>query len=250
VHGAIDAFTLEAVVAAARARRLWVAAHLDRVGAAEAARMGVDTIEHGSGIEWDGGSIHDDNARDALARTLAAAGTALTPTLVVAEHAFILPRLVGEDHPSLELFPWLVRRWWITSQIANAGAASLSAGEERRRRVRLARMQRFVARFAAAGGRVLAGSDAPAFLVAHGHGLHRELELLVESGLSWEQALTAATRDAAIVLDMQGEVGLLEAGHRADLLLVSGDPSRDGIGAVRRVVYVLMDGRVLRGRRV
>jgi imidazolonepropionase-like amidohydrolase len=250
VHGGIDAAMLEAVVAAAHARGLWVAAHLDRVRAADAARLRVDTIEHGSGIDWDGGSVQDDVARDALARELAASGVAITPTLVVAEHAFTLPRLVAGDDPSLALFPWVVRRCWITSQIANAKAARLSAAEERLRRARLARLERFVARFAAAGGRVLAGSDAPAFLVPHGEGLQRELELLAEAGLGWEGALTAATRDAAEAIDMSGEIGLLQPGHRADLMLVSGDPGRDGIAVVRRVVYVVMDGRVLRGRRV
>src|SRR5688572_15524315 len=250
VHGGINAATLEAVVKAAHARGLWVAAHLDQVGAAAAARLRVDTIEHGSGIDWDGGSVQDDVARDALARELAGSGVALTPTLVVAQHAFTLPRMVAGDDPSLELFPWVVRRCWITSQIANAKAARLSAEEESRRRARLARLQRFVARFAAAGGRVLAGSDAPAFLVPHGEGLQRELELLAESGLGWEGALTAATRDAAQAIDMQGEVGLLDAGQRADLVLVSGDPGRHGIEVIRRVIYVLMDGRVVRGRRV
>ncbi|MGH9868178.1 MAG: amidohydrolase family protein [Candidatus Polarisedimenticolia bacterium] len=250
VHGGIDAGTLEAVLSAARERGLWVAAHLETIAASDAARLGVSTIEHASGIDWDGGSIRDDNARDALARSLAATRVAITPTLVVSEHAFTMPRLLDVNDPSLQYFPWLVRRGWIASQLANASAARLSPEEELRRRTRLVRQQRFVARFEAAGGRVLAGSDAPAFLVAHGDGLLRELELLAEAGLTWDAALEAATSEAAAALGRHGDLGTLAPGARADLLLISGDPDRLGIAAIRRTAWVILDGRVVLRRSI
>ncbi len=248
VHGPVTPATLASIVKEAKARGLWVAAHLDGVGALDAAHLGVDTIEHVSGVDWEGAAVRDDNARDSLARELAVSGVAITPTLVVAEHAYTMPRLLATDDPSLAHFPWLVRRGWIASQIANASAARLSADEESRRRVRLARRQRFVGRFAAAGGRVLAGSDAPAFLVAHGSGLHRELELLVDSGLTWDDALASATRDAAAMLRRPAEIGTLAPGARGDLLLVAGDPSREGIQVIHNVVFVVMDGRMVHRR--
>ncbi|WP_242453962.1 amidohydrolase family protein [Bailinhaonella thermotolerans] len=77
-----------------------------------------------------------------------------------------------------------------------------------------------------AGVPLLAGTDATPFVPGHGTGLHRELELLTEAGLSAEAALAAATGVTArhFGLDDRGRVA---PGLRADLVLVEGDPTRD-----------------------
>ncbi|MEV0624597.1 amidohydrolase family protein [Nonomuraea wenchangensis] len=77
-----------------------------------------------------------------------------------------------------------------------------------------------------AGVPLLAGTDATPFTPAHGAGLHRELELLTEAGLSPEEALAAATSLPArhFGLDDRGRIA---PGLRADLVLVEGDPTRD-----------------------
>lgn len=114
----------------------------------------------------------------------------------------------------------------------------------------LRRLQAFVGRFHRAGGRVLAGTDAPAFLVAPGFDYHRELELLEQSGLAREAVLEAATRSAAIALGRDDTVGRLLPGMAADLIIVDGDPigGEHGIGVTRRVVLVAKDGRLLLDR--
>jgi len=243
VHWGIDTEVLRAVVAAAHARGLWVAAHLDRVDATDAARAGIDTIEHLSGFDWDAPDP-DGAAADRLAAALLENGTAVTSTLVVAEHAFTLPELARGDDPALAYFPWLTRRFWISSQLANASATHLTPGETQARRDRLERMMRFVGLFHHAGGRVLAGTDAPAFLVAPGFDLHRELELLVEAGLSPADALTAATGAAAASLGQGDRLGGTRAGMRADLVLVEGDPLSD-IAATRDIRMVIQGGHIL-----
>lgn len=101
----------------------------------------------------------------------------------------------------------------------------------------LAAMRRFVGRFHARGGRVLAGSDWDAL---PGLALHRELALLVASGLSPADALAAATREAARVLG-RPDLGTLEPGRRADLVLVDGDPLRR-IEDTRRIWRVVKGG--------
>jgi imidazolonepropionase-like amidohydrolase len=106
-----------------------------------------------------------------------------------------------------------------------------------------ARLQERVAEFHAAGGRVVAGSDAGVPGVPFGGGLHRELELLVSSGLTPAEALQAATSEAAAVLRTD-EVGVIEPGRAADLVAVDGDPLAD-IRAVRNVIMVLRDGRLV-----
>jgi len=254
VHAGIDATTLRAVVEAARARGLWVAAHLDRVSAAQAAELGVDTIEHGSGIDLDEGLAASRQRREAM-EAMVARRVALTPTLVVAEHAVMLGRLARGDEPmpdTLAYVPRFFRRFWISSQIANAAAAHLSDDEIARRRARLRRLEEFTAAFHAAGGHVLVGTDAPAFLVVPGFDMHRELELLGEAGLRPDQALAAATSEAAAALGRSGDLGALSPGMRGDLLVVSGDPLAAGrvLGATRDIVLVVKDGRVARERPV
>lgn len=94
-----------------------------------------------------------------------------------------------------------------------------------------------------AGGRVVAGSDAGMPGVGFGPGLHRELALLVEAGLTPQEALLAATRHAADVLDAD-HLGTIAPGAAADLLVVRGDPTQD-ITAIEEVAMVLRDGRVV-----
>jgi hypothetical protein len=94
---------------------------------------------------------------------------------------------------------------------------------------------------AAAGVRIGAGTgsgggfDAP---------LPRELELLVAAGLSPSAALLAATRDAAVALRAERDLGTLEPGKLADLVLVAGRPW-ERIEDVRAVRLVIQAGRVV-----
>jgi imidazolonepropionase-like amidohydrolase len=83
---------------------------------------------------------------------------------------------------------------------------------------------------------LLAGTDPPNATVVHGVSLHRELELLVECGLSPAQALAAATKSTADVFQLNDR-GRIVPGRRADLVLVRGDPTRD-ITATRDILRV------------
>lgn len=77
-----------------------------------------------------------------------------------------------------------------------------------------------------AGVPILAGSDAPNPGTVHGASIHRELELLVEAGLSPIEALRAATSLPAKHFGLSDR-GKIEPGVRADILLVHGDPTKD-----------------------
>lgn len=78
----------------------------------------------------------------------------------------------------------------------------------------------------AAGVPLLAGTDAPNPATAHGVSLHEELQILVEAGFTPEEALHAATALPDAIYHL-GDRGHARAGDRADLLLVSGDPTKD-----------------------
>ena len=89
----------------------------------------------------------------------------------------------------------------------------------------------------ASGVTIANGSDIGVF--PHGQNA-RELELLVEQGLSPAEALRAATRTAARVLGRE-DLGTIRAGARADLVACTGDPTRS-ISALRTVRLVVKDG--------
>ena len=76
----------------------------------------------------------------------------------------------------------------------------------------------------------------------------RELELVVEAGLSPRAAIRAATRDAAAHLGILDQVGTVEAGKTADLVLVDGDPLGD-ISALWNTELVLKAGQIVVDKR-
>jgi imidazolonepropionase-like amidohydrolase len=98
-----------------------------------------------------------------------------------------------------------------------------------------------VARFHKAGARLATGTDSPFYWMPWG--LHRELEEFVASGLSPLEAITAATLNAAIVLKAENEIGTIETGKLADLVILDESPLED-IRNTRRIWKVIQGGRI------
>ena len=101
-----------------------------------------------------------------------------------------------------------------------------------------------VAQLHKAGVPILAGTDAnqtPRAAVEHGEALHRELELLVDAGLSNKEALQGATSLAAQGFRL-GDRGVIVVGKRADLVLVNGNPL-ENIAATKSVRMVWIAGK-------
>lgn len=103
-------------------------------------------------------------------------------------------------------------------------------------KLKLAHAQAAVGALHRAGVPILAGTDAPSPGLAHGLSLHRELELLVLSGLTPLEALASATSEPARAFGFHDR-GRVTEDRRADLVLVSGDPTVD-IQATRDIVGV------------
>lgn len=112
-------------------------------------------------------------------------------------------------------------------------------------RGRMKRMGRSVRKQHEAGVPIVLGSDSgnwPVFLTEfHGPTTLRELELLGEAGLTPTEALTAGTYQAAKMLGIETEVGLIVPGMRADLVVLRGDVTAD-LSAIWEAQLVVHDG--------
>ena len=96
----------------------------------------------------------------------------------------------------------------------------------------------------AAASNNVAGSGSGQQFVIHGPGIHRELALLVQAGLTPGEALQSATGRAAAALGAANRIGMLKPGMEANLLLVDGNPLRD-ITATERISMIVFRGERL-----
>jgi hypothetical protein len=176
--------------------------------------------------------------------------TALTDSLIrlmVKRRVWLEPALVNEElaltsteqlrrHPGARFTRRPAERW-------RDGYASPEGAELERVRKSVDAQKRFVRRFHDAGGMVIAGTGGVPF---NGAGIHDELRLLVEAGLTPTEALRAATFDAARALRVSDRVGKVAVGTFADLLLLDADPT-DDIRNTARIAAVMLDGRFIDG---
>ncbi len=89
---------------------------------------------------------------------------------------------------------------------------------------------------------IVLGTDAP--MIPAGEAFHREVELLREAGLSPRQIIRAATGNAAYHMGLEEEVGTVEPGKVADIIIVDGDPL-DEPAALKNVELVIQGGKIV-----
>jgi len=92
-----------------------------------------------------------------------------------------------------------------------------------------------------AGVTLVTGTDAGNPLTLHGPGVHREMQLWVQAGISPADALQAATYNGARLLGAANRIGLIQPGYEASLLLVDGNPLQE-ISATERISALLFKG--------
>lgn len=157
--------------------------------------------------------------------------TVIDPTLVIYEEQLRPARL-----PYAEFDPGAAKvAPELAEQIRNTG---VFASGEAAAKVEFDEMLAVVGALHKAGIPIVAGTDQ----TIPGHSLHRELELYVKAGFTPMEALQAATSVPAAVMHIDGDVGTITVGKRADILVVDGNPL-DRIENLRNIVMVIADGR-------
>ena len=105
------------------------------------------------------------------------------------------------------------------------------------------KQEQFVGMCNQAGVRIIAGTDGPGIgSQLPGFGLHRELELLIASGLSPAEALRAATSTAAQALGKEDQLGTIAPGRLADMVVLDADPL-EGVQNLAKIRLVVARGK-------
>lgn len=230
---------IRVAVEIAHARGLPVTSHLEIVDASDAIRAGVDGVEHATSFgtallplreaeKYRQAVLADNNARRegryqvwskidldspraaALFKLIVDRGTVVSPTLAVFE------RQPGDKD---------------TTEVHVRGFKQMEA---------------FVGRAFRAGATVVVGSHSDVPHAKRGWAYQRELELLVESGLTPMQAIVAGTLANAKFFHAADRLGSIEPGKSADLLLIEGDPLKN-ISNMRNVKRVMLNGNWISG---
>ncbi|MEX1296231.1 MAG: amidohydrolase family protein [Candidatus Limnocylindrales bacterium] len=145
----------------------------------------------------------------------------------------------------LERGTWLVPTLVAPQGVVDAieAGASLPPAVEEKARAAVETHRTAIARAVEAGVRIAMGTDSG--ITAHGQNL-AELSLMVECGLTPPAALEATTRSAAQLMGLDADLGTIEPGKLADLVVLEGDPYRFD-GYRDRVIEVWQAGRLVVG---
>jgi len=166
-------------------------------------------------------------------------------TLAVYE-SFGRRRIIDPEFYAIPLYRDTAPPWFV-DDLKKEAARALSEDEQKGVQSvgsRLKEAETNALKLMRAGILVTAGTDAPYPGDPLGEGIHRELELLVEAGFTPLEAITAATKNAALFMNAGAEWGTLEPGKTADLLILSGRPDRS-IGDTRKIEAVIKAGKVI-----
>lgn len=180
----------------------------------------------------------------AVIQTLVDKDTWQVPTMALMQ-AFKTPFIVEESWIStFDTLPEPTRSSWKKS--VNGFKASLQNPSESMQQLSevMGWKNSLVSQMAEAGVRFMAGTDAPIFYFTPGFSLHKELEYLVAAGMSPMQVLDAATLAPAEYLGLQDQLGTIEKGMRADLLLLDANPLED-ISNTQAIQAVVKNGVLL-----
>ncbi|MFL6208141.1 MAG: amidohydrolase family protein [Pyrinomonadaceae bacterium] len=239
VHDNVPRPSYFALIDEARRLRLPVAGHVPTsITAAEAAAAGQKSIEHSTGLD---DAKADHSKAEALIAIFKRNRTWLCPTLIMRSNYAALDDPKFADDPRLKYVKPAWKNRWLNMTRA---AINTPAGEWVKRREIIGREKALVGKMQQAGVGILAGTDDANPYSFVGFGLHDELALLVEAGLTPMQALQAATLNPAKFFNQLDSLGTIEKGKLADLVLLNANPLAN-IRNTQRINAVVVNGRYL-----
>jgi imidazolonepropionase-like amidohydrolase len=257
IHPGLDDEEFVAIAATAKALGMPFAGHVPvAVGLERALASGMASIDHLDGymaalmpahFDASGGyggffdvllaGDADESGIAALAAATAAAGTWSVPTETLVEQLIDeVPASELQNRVEMQYVPGATIDRWLEAKRQQQQERGFSA-DVAAKAIRIRRA--LIRELHTAGAGILLGSDAPQVFNVPGFSLHRELELLVASGLTPFAALRAGTADAARFLGLN--TGVIEPGRDADLVLLDSNPLED-ISSTRRVHGVMLRG--------
>jgi imidazolonepropionase-like amidohydrolase len=189
---------------------------------------------------WESIDYLDEKKIPELARLTVDANPFVTPTLHLFKFTFGKGRTDESflAQPDIRFYPQkTVEQWTRASKRYLSTAAPI---EKREKFIRI--RNQIVKAIYDAGGKIMAGSDTPEWLMLYGHTLHLELIDLRDAGLSNYAALETATRNPAMFLGLLEQAGTIAEGKRGDLVLLDANPLEDIANTQKRA------GVMIRGR--
>lgn len=269
-HSRFPPESVAVLVEAAHAKNIPVIGHLQRTSTVQAIRLGVDQVTHAA--DWSPDMLRPENrAAYAAARAangpikarldwlelldldspevsaaieaLRSSGTSMDPTLVAYDSKFRDPASPRyRANPYVDRIPTLSDDWRQCQAIAEDWTQA-----DYGRWTRLwPKLLEYVRRLHDAGVLLTTGSDVTNPWVIPGESIHQEMEFLVESGIPPSEVLRMSGENAARALG-RGNIGIVEDGRRADLILLSADP-RISISNTRSIDWVMQGGRIVSRR--
>ncbi len=245
VYAYLNIETYKAIIDEANKQQIKVVGHIPdafKGNLKDAFLNGFSLVAHAEELTNYAVNYSEEEAK-AMAKLLKENGTWLSPTLITMEMILSQVKSLNELKalPSLQYVHPLLQSKWLTANKYN----KMSSPED------IAHFEKYV-KFnlllvntcKEAGVPIVAGTDAGVSGVVAGFSLHDELELLVQAGLNTEEALKSATTLPAQWLGIDKQIGTIETGKFADLVLLDENPLED-IKNTRKIAGVFINGKWL-----
>ncbi len=242
---------LAEVVRLAHKKNIKVTGHLCSVTYREAADLGIDNLEHGFWVSSDFEKNKKEDQCNNPAQSISINAMDEKSAEIKELMAYLIKKNVTitstlpvfEPYTGREVFPGGAEEAMNT--VIREGIEKSYAGvvgKDSSGRAMFKKEMAWEKQFVEMGGRLMAGIDPTgAGRVIPGYADRHSLELLVEAGFSFSQAVKICSLNAAEYLGRDKEIGTIEIGKKADLVLINGDPLKD-IKTVRNTEIVFKNG--------
>jgi len=245
----------------AHRRGLPITGHLGRTTWTDAARMGIDGVEHAA--PWSRAYVKatdrdampdnmfgrvywlehlDESAIDEMIGALVEHHVVVDPTLMATmQTKFWADNRRWTENPDLAFVPESVRKGWAAGGFTKDWTPSQFAEAKRSWPILLGLVKKMRDR----GVMLVAGTDTPTPWIVPGASLHDELRLLNDAGIPPLEVIRIATGNAARALHRDHEFGSIREGLNADLVILSKNPL-ESIANTRAIDFVIQNGEVLK----